>query len=568
MTNDAHTPTGRPDATARGTTSVVNTASVLRWGAVLAALIFAVCSLPYAFAALTTPADRVYTGLMFNVPDHSQYWAWVTESRRGLFISNTMTPEPNAPLFMNGMMWVLAQVQSAFGLSFPALFQVWRALGTLLLVPVVLFLCAALCGTRAEFRTASIIALLGAGLGWMLVVVKKALGLADVPWPLDIHIVETNTFWTLFSYPYYALAEGVLLGTLAAVFLAEQRRSRLAAAAAAAGALALGFLHAYDLILVYAIGAGFALVRWVTTRRFPWFLTWTLAAVAAASAPLSIYYLSLTSIDPLWKSILAQYTNAGVWTPTPPHMVILLGLPLLMAAVQLVSSRPRDERDWFVRTWVVIGFLLAYMPTVYQVKMLVGLQMPIAILAAGAWHRRVEPRLLPLLDGLPSMRWLPVPVTVMIIAGLCVPTNLYLYAWRIVELRRHEAPFFLHVDEAAALDWLARHGTRDDVVLSTLDVGRFVPSYGASRAYLAHWAMTNRYFERVADATRFFDPSTAEDWREALLRREGVTLVLRPAPEASDTMFTPKGSVAFERVFSAPNAQIYRYVGAARTAGR
>ena len=33
---------------------------------------------------------------MFDVPDHAQYWSWVTSSRQGLFIPNTMTPEPNA----------------------------------------------------------------------------------------------------------------------------------------------------------------------------------------------------------------------------------------------------------------------------------------------------------------------------------------------------------------------------------------------------------------------------------------------------------------------------------------
>src|SRR6476646_7649610 len=61
--------------------------------------ILAITSLPYLYAYLIAGPDLVYTGLMFDVPDHAQYWSWVTASRKALFISNTMTPEPNNPLF-------------------------------------------------------------------------------------------------------------------------------------------------------------------------------------------------------------------------------------------------------------------------------------------------------------------------------------------------------------------------------------------------------------------------------------------------------------------------------------
>ena len=87
-----------------------------------------VTSAPYLYGWLAAAPGKVYTGLMYDVPDHAQYWSWVTASRDGLFISNTMTPEPNPAVFMNPMMWALARVQTAFGLSFPALFQAWRLL--------------------------------------------------------------------------------------------------------------------------------------------------------------------------------------------------------------------------------------------------------------------------------------------------------------------------------------------------------------------------------------------------------------------------------------------------------
>ena len=44
----------------------------------------------------------------------------------------------------------------------------------------------------------------------------------------------------------------------------------------------------------------------------------------------------------------------------------------------------------------------------------------------------------------------------------------------------------------------------DDVALAVEAVGRWVPNQGRTRAYLAHWAMTNQYLERRDLVDRFF----------------------------------------------------------------
>ena len=113
------------------------------------------------------------------------------------------------------------------------------------------------------------------------------------------------------------------------------------------------------------------------------------------------------------------------------------------------------------------------------------------------------------------------------LVGVVSLTNVYLFTWRFTELRRHAAPYYLHQDDVAALGWLAQNAGPADVVLAPAEIGQFVPNYGESRAYLAHWAMTNRFFERRANVEQFFDPASSDEWRRTLLRSEGVTLVLR-----------------------------------------
>jgi hypothetical protein len=534
-------------------------AGAVRSSVVLVLAAVAGTSLPYLYAWLSAPDTVVYTGLMYDVVDHAQYWSWVTASRAGLFISNTMTPEPNPAIFMNPTMWVLSQVQGSFGLSFATLFQFWRVGAIVLLIPALVTFMHVMVPRADRRSTAILLAVAGSGLGWMWVVGKKVWGLADVPWPEDLYTVEPNTFWSMLGYPYLSLAHALILATMLGAWLAHRGRGWWAYGLAGVASVALALSHAYDLITVYGVLAVFGLVEWIRFRQLPRRLTVAGLVVGFASGPVALYYQQLTSSDPLWRSILSQYPNAGVWTPTPPHLVVLLGVPVLLAAWGMSSRTGWTEERRFAAVWAVVGIGLAYLPVVFQIKLLSGLQFPVAVLAAHAWHDRV----MPIFDR----RRLPRAVPVVVLLGLVSMTNVYLFAWRFLDLGRHASPYYLHQDEAAALAWLADHTEPTDVVLALPEVGQFVPNYGRSRAYLAHWAMTNRFFERRENVERFFAPGGVDRWREDLLAAEGVTLVLRTVwNKPPDDLYDPAGSVAFERVFDSEHAQIYRFRGASRDA--
>lgn len=516
----------------------------------LALLLFGVASLPYAYGFWTSPPDKVFTGLMFDVPDHAQYWSWVTASQASFFISNTMTPEPNPAIFINPMMWLLAQVQLLLNLSFPVLLQFWRLLATLTVVPAVVAFVHLFVPDAKRRAVALFVALFGAGLGWTLVVVKALTGSADTSWPTTIYTVEPNTFWALLSYPYLSLAHALMLAVFIGVWLAWRQQRASGYLVAAGAALALSGTHAYDLITIYGVLGGLILLTWVQTRQIPWRLAGIVVLVGVASAPTALYYQQLTSHDPLWRAILAQYSNAGVWTPPPYQLPLLMGVPLLMAVVSLFTTPWSDERRFLV-LWAGMSLALVYLPVVYQIKLLSGWQFPLALLTADAWYDAVRPALRP-----GHVRTLATSLALFLVVG----TNAYLFAWRVVDLRRHSAPYYLQRDEAEALAWLASHTDADDLVLAAEDVGRFVPNYGRTRSFLAHWAMTNRYFERRDLVTRFFNPGDASpEWRATLIKDNGITFVV-DGGDASETRLDD--SASFELVFERPRARVFRVGGA------
>lgn len=519
--------------------------SIHRSGLTMAFLLAAVASVPYAYAWWSTPAHLVYTGLMFDVSDHTQYWAWVAASRSSLFIANTLTPEPNPPIFMQPMMWALAQVQAAAGLSFPALFQVWRLAATLLLVYALIQFVRTVTPDASRARTTVALALLTSGFGWLLVVWKYVARAADVPWASELYIVEPNTFFGVLAYPYLPFTQGLLLLAMTGVLRAHLGASWRATLTAGAISLLLALVHAYDLVTLYTVVGLFTLAVAVRERRIPWRLVTAGASVVGVSGPVALYYQQLTAHDALWRAILAQYANLGVGTPRPVHLVVLMGLPLVLAIAGLFPRGVFDDRRLFAATWLAAGAALIYLPVVYQVKLLNGWQYPIAVLAAHAWHERVAPR-----GGRTATALLMLAV---------LPTTMYLFAWRFAELRRHEPPYFLHRDEVMALDWLSAHADGRDVVLADIMLGRWVPSHSRARPYLAHPAMTNHFFERRQKVEMFFGGAADDTWRRALVEREGVSLIVRTDWSATlPPLYDPRASSWIDPVFVSPHTQIFR----------
>jgi hypothetical protein len=532
-----------------------------RVGLLVGLLLFAAGSPPFLYAWLSTPADKLYTGLMFDVPDHAQYWSWVTASKHGLFIANTMTPEPNPPIFLNPMMWSLAQLQQAAGLCFASLFQVWRLLACLVLGVALVKGIRAFVPDRTRRGAAYAMAIVGGGgLAWILIAAKYARHLGDVPFPQDLYTVEPNTFFASFAYPYLALAQGLLLLTFLGAWLVHRHGSIEGYVLAIGAAVALALTHAYDLISVYAVLAAFWLFETVRTRKIPVRLTMAGIAIGVASGPIAVYYQRLTASDPLWQALLRQYANAGVWTPPHFHLVLLMGIPLLLAIFSLGWALKSRGPESFIAVWAIVGLALIYLPVVFQIKLLTAWQFPIAILAAHAWHQDILPslsRMRPLGSLFAQRR----AIGLALLIALIIPTNLYLYVWRFTELRRHERPYYLHKDEMAALEWLSSHTGPEDVVIAPLEIGQFVPNYGGTRAFLAHWAMTNRFFERREQAALFFNAATPDDYRQAVLDRNGVTLVLQTTAPGDDgaPRYDPQTSPLFDPIFVKPNAAIFRY---------
>ena len=431
----------------------------------------------------------------------------------------------------------MAQVGKLTGLSYIWMYQILRFVSGFAFFGMVYWFIARVFAEKIQRRLVFLLLAVSSGFGWVLVLLKYTLLNGTLAFPLDLYVAEGNTFLCLMAYPHFLEAGAFILGTLALLLVGEEKGRLRWAVAAGLVAFFLGWQHGYDLLIVWAIPICYAIARWLLDRRFPMYWFKAMLITGLISCPPAIYNLLLTRLDPTWSEVLAQFANAGVYTPNPLHFFILMGLPLLIALITAVALLVKSiGQQWhelrekpvilFLLIWFFFGWLLTYIPTDFQIHMINSWQVPVILLAGYGLYRWVFPWL---------QKYLLNKRAVYLAAGLiisfCALTNLYLFAWRFYDLHRYDYPFFLHTDEVSALNWLEENTPGDSIVLSNLEVGQYIPGISGRTAFLAHWAQTIRYYEKQEIVKKIFDNSLTDSEKVKLLRDYGVDYVLSGSAE-------------------------------------
>ncbi len=512
------------------------------------AVILLVTSIPYVYAYLSTPADKQFMGIMLDVPDHAQYFSWMRELSTQSLASNKMTPEANRPLFFNLLWWGLGRLGRLAGVGYAVMYQLMRVSAIILFLLVVYRLCRWFIQDEIIRKTAFLMITFTSGLGWLLVVIKY-IGGKEMLFPLDVYIAEGNTFLGMLGYPHF-IAAALYIFTFDLLLRGQAQGKVHYAVWAGIFTLFMGWQHAYDLVSVYAVWLAYAVLLAIRDRKLPWHAIRSGVILGAISVWPALYSVALTSMDPVWKAVLKQFANAGVYTPNLLHLPILFGFTFLLAVYGIIRMNPLrikalDDRKLFIVGWFLVTFLVIYLPVDYQIHLLNGWQVPMVILAVAVifeviapWATRITRKSLQLK---PEMTRRIVALGVLV---LIIPTNLYLWSWRFLDLSRHTYPYYLYKDELDAMGWLEKNAQPEDVVFSSLTTGQYIPAMTGTHAYLAHWAQTLDFFTKTQNVDNFLQGNLDRTEQLRLLTEGSVDYIFwGPAEKAYDETWTPDLSI-------------------------
>jgi hypothetical protein len=545
----------------------VRALSEWRFVAATIVLTLVITSLPYLYAFLSTPPDKQYMGIMLDVPDHVQYFSWMRELSHSFLASNKLTPEPNKPIFFNLLWWGMGRLGLLLGLNFAGMFQVLRIVATILLLLLVYRVCSWFLQDRLMRRTAFLLISFTSGFGWILIVFKYVFLHGQLSLPLDVYIAEGNTFLDILGYPHFVAA--ALYIFVFDLMLRGQAKAQLRYAVAAGGvALFLGWQHAYDLILVYGILGSYILFKTLRDRKLPLYMIEGSFLVGVISCAPALYSVWLTTADPVWKAVLSQFSNAGVYTPPLWQLPILFGVVLLMALFTVIKRNPLrlkqfNDQDLFLLAWFLISFGLVYLPTDYQIHMLNGWQVPMSILAVQGLFLYIIPWLQKIARKR-QLSWSSEKIGRFVAAALVMvvlPTNIYLFTWRYTDLAKHDYPYYLYKDELAAMKWLETNAKPDEVVLSSLTTGQYIPALTGTNAFLAHWAQTLDFYGKSEMVQEFFNAATTDARRQQILQNYHVRYVFYGPAEKELGAYNLDRSSLVKSVFTTPTVKVYAVLG-------
>jgi hypothetical protein len=477
-----------------------------RWALKWAVVILIVGCLPYVAAWLAAPSGYQFGGILVNPLDGNSYLAKMRQGWAGGWMFHlTYTPEPHQGASIFLFYLGLGHVARLTAVPLIFIYHAARVLAGLALLLAVYAFVGRLTSDGRERRLAFWLVGFSAGLGW--------LGAAFGAFPIDLWVPEGFAFYSLMTNPHFPLAMALMLVVIGGVvWPASGVRCWLVPGLAA---VALAVVQPFSLAGVYAAAALYLLVKWrLDHPRTGLLRDWPRPGITAAASAV-MFSVPVLAYD-YWVYItnpaLMAWAGQNV-TPAPSVLDLILGyglVGLLAIAGGWMAVRQRDRAALALVVWSGVTLALVYMPLALQRRLIIGLGLPLAMLAALGLTRWVAARV----PG-QRARWLEaLTVGFSVMGTLFLLLVLTLGALGQSKPPSLPGPLYLSQDEVAGMRWLLANAP-DEVVLAAPRTSMLLPGRAGVRVFYGHPYETIDAPVKEAQAERFFrGQMSAEEWQE------------------------------------------------------
>ncbi|RMG90226.1 MAG: hypothetical protein D6712_00235 [Chloroflexi bacterium] len=523
-----------------------------------AILVAIVTTIPYLVGIFFAPDGWVYHGSLpipggFTV-DYNSHMAKMWQGARGDWDYRLLfTHEDHIGLNgVQGFYVALGAISSLFSLSFPVVYHLARII-------LIIALVFALWRFAARFFTSSrecwIVLLLGtvaAGWSWVLLIFPSLT--AEVS-PIEFWLFDAFTILAMIYMPHFVAA--ILLQIVAFLALDAwlSRGGGWRALTIMTFALQLdAFIQPYAapvlVMLVILLGA----YHTFSAKTLHWRRAIKLALPLFGYGVVVLAQYVAMQADPIWADFVSQNITAS-----PNILFYIFGyapfiIPILFGARHFLLGEKQDDIWWLPLFWLFLVAALLYAPLPTQRRYLLGVQTPLAVLAAYGWAKVLLPRF--------SERYQAVVFSIYILFAALAPLALILF--NTVQLSEDAKPLQVYSspDEVAAYMWVQQNTEPYALFLTTFDWsgsgsgGKLVAMTGR-RAFLGHWIETARFDDKIAQAQRFYNAATSDEWRQNFLEEIGADYLWYSDFERAWGEWNPADADYLTPVFTKGTVTIY-----------
>ncbi len=512
-------------------------------------------AIPYLAGYARENANWVYTGFIFGVEDGNSYIAKMLSGAAGSWLFRTpytAFPQSGFLAFLPYLLLGKLAAPPALHAQLAALFHLFRAVSVVLMTLATYDFVALFIANSGRRRTATALAVLGGGLGWLTLLGIKGVWQNNLP--LEFYSPESFGFLALYGIPHLALGRALLLWGLVGYIRPQPNgfswRNSLKAGLLWLG---LGFMQPLTVLIGWAIiGAQlavFGFIRWQDTKNIriaiqgQWLDQFKKATVfALVSSPLVVY----TAISFLTNSFLKGWGEQNIILSPPPldYLLAYFMLPLTILGI-VKMLRARSVGASLLLGWLLLFPLLAYAPYNLQRRLPEGIWVVISLLAVYE------------LDYLPKVwqRWMrPVlwssflPALVLLLGGL-------LSVWN------PSTPQFRPAPEVQAFEALAGMARPGDVALADYSTSNALPAWAPVHTLIGHGPESIHLKQVQPRVDRFFSLNASDVERQGLIDEFKIRYVIS-SPQEDTPAYENLDQIPYlNKVYDASGYRIYQVEG-------
>ncbi len=460
-------------------------------------------NIPYWTGIHFQTNELFFRGSYYDEADYAVHVSMMQAGRMGDWTYQMrFTSEEHQPAFIRIFYLFLGHVSKWTNIEIDTTFHIARWIFGLLALLSIYKLCLKLFPYENIALFAFVLSSLGAGLGWLQLLMGASMKPIS---PIDFWLIDAYVFFSISLFPAFSFSITLMTHAIGTYLDFLDQPDIKSVFAICTIAIVIQMINPIAFAVIDISFLVTTILHWHKFKKISKTSVLALFFIVTSQIPLFIYNFLILTRDPIWSQFTLQNE-----TLSPPIKFYFWGFfPFLIFAIWggIKSIHERDPKFISMTTWAVSGFALAYLPVLIQRRFLLGITVPLGILATYGLNDLLQK--LSIKYPAYTERKNLVYLGYVLLASV---SSIYLVLGSSLFLRTLPKDKFYPKDLENALIWLDNNAEPNEFVLGAVQTSQITSQRTKLRTYTGHEMETLNFKEKLTLVENFYLNSEYEGW--------------------------------------------------------